>query len=79
MIGHVLNSGRALVIAVNKWDNLTTYEREQCVVSLSRKLDFVTFSKPVFISALHGSGLAELMRRLAARMRPRRASSLRRS
>jgi GTP-binding protein len=64
---------------VNKWDNLTTYEREQCVVSLSRKLDFVTFSKPVFISALHGSGLAELMRRLAARMRPRRASSLRRS
>jgi len=62
VIGHVLNSGRALVIAVNKWDNLTTYEREQCVASLSRKLDFVTFSKPVFISALHGSGLAELMR-----------------
>jgi len=62
VIGHVLESGRALVIAVNKWDNLTTYEREQCVASLSRKLDFVTFSKPVFISALHGSGLAELMR-----------------
>jgi GTP-binding protein len=62
LIGHVLDEGRALVIAVNKWDGLTTYEREQCVASLSRKLDFVAFSKPVFISALHGSGMAELMR-----------------
>ena len=62
LIGHVLDAGRALVIAVNKWDGLTTYEREQCKSSLSRKLDFVTFSKPIFISALHGSGIAELMR-----------------
>ncbi len=62
LIGHVLDAGRALVIAVNKWDGLTTYEREQCRTSLSRKLDFVVFAKPVFISALHGSGIAELMR-----------------
>jgi GTP-binding protein len=62
LIGHVLEEGRALVIAVNKWDGLTTYEREQCVASLSRKLDFVAFAKPVFISGLHGSGMAELMR-----------------
>jgi len=62
LIGYVLDEYRALVIAVNKWDGLTTYEREQCVSSLSRKLDFVTFAKPVFISALHGSGMAELMR-----------------
>ncbi|MEP6483271.1 MAG: ribosome biogenesis GTPase Der [Rudaea sp.] len=62
VIGHVLNEGRALVIAVNKWDGLSTYERQQCRSSLSRKLDFVAFSRVVTISALHGSGIAELMR-----------------
>ena len=62
LIGHVLAERRALVIAVNKWDGLSTYEREQCRSSLDRKLDFVAFSTPVFISGLHGSGIAELMR-----------------
>jgi len=62
LIGLVLDEGRALVIVVNKWDGLSTYEREQCVSSLSRKLDFVAFAKQVYISALHGSGIAELMR-----------------
>jgi len=62
LIGLVLDEGRALVVAVNKWDGLSTYEREQCVSSLDRKLDFVAFAKHVYISALHGSGLAELMR-----------------
>ena len=62
LIGHVLDEGRALVIAVNKWDGLSTYEREQCRNSLSRKLDFVGFARVVTISALHGSGIAELMK-----------------
>jgi len=62
LIGQVLDEGRALVIAVNKWDGLSTYEREQCRASLSRKLDFVGFARVVTISALHGSGIAELMR-----------------
>ena len=62
LIGHVLEEGRALVLAVNKWDGLSTYEREQCRSSLSRKLDFVAFARIVTISALHGSGLAELMK-----------------
>jgi GTP-binding protein len=62
LIGHVLEEGRALVIAVNKWDGLSSYERQQCNASLSRKLDFVPFSPPFFISALHGSGVAELLR-----------------
>jgi GTP-binding protein len=62
VIGHVLDESRALVIAVNKWDGLSTYEREQCKSSLSRKLDFVAFARVVTISALHGSGIAELMR-----------------
>ena len=62
LIGHVLNEGRALVIAVNKWDGLSTYDRDQCKSSLSRKLDFVAFARQVTISALHGSGIAELMK-----------------
>ncbi len=62
LIGHVLDSGRALVIAVNKWDGLSVYERDQCRKALDRKLDFVNFATPLFISALHGSGIAELMK-----------------
>lgn len=62
LIGHVLEEGRALVIAVNKWDGLSTYEREQCRSSLERKLDFVGFARVLTISALHGSGIAELMK-----------------
>lgn len=62
LIGHVLDSGRALVIAVNKWDGLDKYQREQCVASLSRKLEFAPWARQVFISALHGSGIGELMK-----------------
>jgi len=62
IIGHVLEAGRALVIAVNKWDGLTPYDREQCRATLERKLNFVEFAPPLFMSALHGSGIAELMR-----------------
>lgn len=62
LIGHVLDEGRALVIAVNKWDDMDTYQREQCQRALERRLGFVEWAKQVFISALHGSGLRELMR-----------------
>ena len=62
LIGHVLEEGRALVIAVNKWDGMDTYQREQCQRALERRLAFVDWAKQVFISALHGSGLRELMR-----------------
>ncbi|MCE5232366.1 MAG: ribosome biogenesis GTPase Der [Xanthomonadaceae bacterium] len=62
LTGHVLDEGRALVIAINKWDGLPAYEREQCRSALERKLDFVGWARQVFISAKHGSGLKELMR-----------------
>lgn len=62
LIGHAVDEGRALVIAVNKWDDLDTYQREQCRKALERRLAFVDWAKQVFISALHGSGLRELMR-----------------
>jgi GTP-binding protein len=62
LIGHAIEEGRALVIAVNKWDGMDAYQREQCQRTLERKLVFVDWAKQVFISALHGSGLRELMR-----------------
>jgi GTP-binding protein len=62
LIGHALDEGRALVIAVNKWDGMDGYQREQCQRALERRLQFVDWAKTVFISALHGSGLRELMK-----------------
>ena len=60
VLGAVLDAGRALVVAVNKWDGQETYQREQVEALLSRKLAFVPWAEAVRISALHGSGLREL-------------------
>ncbi|KAF1687914.1 ribosome biogenesis GTPase Der [Pseudoxanthomonas broegbernensis] len=62
VLGAVLDAGRALVVAVNKWDGLTTYQREQAETMLERKLVFVPWAESVRISATHGSGLRELFR-----------------
>src|SRR6476659_85181 len=62
VLGAVLDAGRALVVAINKWDGLTTYQREQTEGLLHRKLAFVDWAEAVRISALHGSGLRELFK-----------------
>ena len=62
VLGHVLDSGRALVIAVNKWDDQSTYQREQTKSLLDRKLSFCTWAPIVTISAKHGTGMAELFK-----------------
>ena len=61
ILGYALDSGRALVVAVNKWDGLSSEARSRTRASLDRKLKFVSYAKIVYISALHGSGLGELM------------------
>lgn len=61
LVSQVLEEGRSLVIACNKWDSMSTYDREQCMQALDRRLSFVAWARRVFISALHGSGLRELM------------------
>lgn len=61
LLGYVLNSGRALVIAVNKWDGLDFEQREQNRSTLERRLSFVPFAARHFISAMHGTGVGELM------------------
>ncbi len=62
VLGHALESGRALVIAVNKWDGLDRYQRERCRTELDRRLDYVPYAMRVFIAAKHGSGLGDLMK-----------------
>jgi GTP-binding protein len=62
VLGAVLDAGRALVVAVNKWDGQSDYQRGQVEALLSRKLAFVDWAEKVRISAKHGSGLRELFR-----------------
>jgi len=60
LAGHILESGRALVVVVNKWDGLSSRQREQIKTELDRKLMFLDFASRCFISALHGSGVGDL-------------------
>ena len=60
VLGYALDAGRALVVAVNKWDGQTDYQRQQTEALLARKLAFVEWAEAVRISAKHGSGLREL-------------------
>jgi len=61
LLGYVINSGRALVIAINKCDGLDPEQREHNRSTLQRRLSFVTFAAQHFISARHGTGVGELM------------------
>jgi len=60
--GHILETGRALVVAVNKWDNLGAGQREIIKTDISRKLMFLRFAKFHYVSALDGSGLGGLIK-----------------
>jgi GTP-binding protein len=64
--GFILESGRALVVAVNKWDGLESDQRDQVKIDLDRKLDFLSFAKHHFISALKGTGITQLMKSVDA-------------
>jgi GTP-binding protein len=61
LFGIVAERGRALVIAVNKWDHVATTRREELRGELALRLRFLDFAPLHFISALHGSGVGELM------------------
>ena len=60
MLGYVLDAGRSLVIALNKWDGMSAEEKEEVREQLRRRLEFVSFARMHFISALHGSGVGNL-------------------
>jgi GTP-binding protein len=60
LLGHILQKGTALVIALNKWDGMGEYDRRQVLSEIDRRLQFVPWARKIRLSALHGSGLKEL-------------------
>lgn len=60
LLGFILNSGRSLVIVVNKWDGLSQEVRDEVKETLDFRLGFIDFARVHFISALHGSGVGNL-------------------
>ncbi|MEC9313395.1 MAG: ribosome biogenesis GTPase Der [Pseudomonadota bacterium] len=62
LAGLIVESGRAVVLAVNKWDGLEKSEREWVAANVERRLPFMNFAKTHFISALHGSGVGLLLK-----------------
>jgi GTP-binding protein len=62
----VLESGRALVVAVNKWDGLKQEQREQVKQDIDRKLSFLTYAKFHYVSALKSQGLEPLLKSVDA-------------
>ena len=61
LLGLILDRGRALTLAVNKWDHLDADTRARIKSELDRRLTFIDFAKIHFISALHGTGVGELL------------------
>jgi GTP-binding protein len=64
--GFILEAGRALVVAVNKWEGLPESERDLIRRGLLRRLSFLDFARLHFISALAGTGIAGLMKSVDA-------------
>ena len=62
LLGFAIKSGRALVIAVNKWDGLEPEQRDYNKKTLLRRLSFASFAAQHYISALHGTGVGEMMK-----------------
>jgi GTP-binding protein len=58
----ILQAGRALVLAVNKWDGLDDYQRDTAKRDIERKLHFLSFAKQHYISALKGRGVGAVLK-----------------
>ncbi|MBQ0959556.1 ribosome biogenesis GTPase Der [Ideonella sp. 4Y11] len=63
--GYVLESGRAVVIAINKWDAVDAYQRELLERSVEQRLAFLKFAPIVHISAIRRQGLGPLWKAIA--------------
>ncbi|MGC3873771.1 ribosome biogenesis GTPase Der [Halomonas sp. GXIMD04776] len=60
LLDYVLTSGRALVLAVNKWDGLESEQRDKMRADVKRRLGFADYADLHFISALHGTAVGDL-------------------
>lgn len=64
--GYILESGRAVVVAVNKWDAADKEARERAKAELAHKLGFLGFADTLFISAKTSRGVGDVMRAVDA-------------
>ena len=60
LLGFVIQSGRALVVAINKWDGMSDYDRDLVKKDIERRLDFIPWARVHLISARHGTGVGDL-------------------
>ena len=60
LLGYVIDSGRALVIAINKWEGMEDSQKDTIKSDIRRRFTFVDFATIHFISALHGTGVGDL-------------------
>lgn len=60
LISYIIDSGRSMVIAINKWDGMTEEQRDNVKHEIDRRLGFIDFARIHFISALHGSNVGHL-------------------
>ncbi len=63
--GYILESGRAVVIAINKWDAVDSYQREQLQRQIETRLAFLKFASLHFISAIKRQGLGPVWQSIA--------------
>ena len=66
LIGHCVEAGRGLVLAVNKWDGIDPDQRAWIRTELDRRLQFASYADVHYISALHGTGVGHLYKSIDA-------------
>jgi GTP-binding protein len=59
--GYILEKGRAVVVAVNKWDAATAEQRDRIKIELGWKVGFLSFAKTLYVSAQNKKGLGDIM------------------
>jgi len=62
LLGAVLEAGKGLILAVNKWDSLEEDEKSWIQQDFSRRFAFIDYTEPMFISALNGQGVLQVIR-----------------
>jgi GTP-binding protein len=66
LLGYIIEAGRAMVIVVNKWDDMDRERKDRIKSEIHRRFTFVDFARIHFISALNGTGVGGLYRSIHA-------------
>ncbi len=64
--GYIVEAGRAVVVAVNKWDAIDSYQRQTVERQIAQRLPFLRFAEVLPISAIKRQGLAPLWKAIGA-------------